>query len=84
MKGKWTPDGEGWRYGKAAQWPASPSQANVDVSCLLSMLTAGQRMGSPRINTFNGDVTPGKNIVSFEQWYHKVQCVKDHYPETVL
>ena len=22
--------------------------------------------------------------VSFEQWYHEVQCVKDHYPESVL
>ena len=22
--------------------------------------------------------------VSFEQWYHEVQCVKDHYLETVI
>ena len=22
--------------------------------------------------------------VSFEQWYHKVQCVKGHYPESVV
>ena len=27
---------------------------------------------------------PGKMEVSFEQWYHKVQCVKDHYPESVV
>ena len=27
---------------------------------------------------------PGKTKVSFEQWYHKVQCVKDHYPEKVV
>ena len=26
----------------------------------------------------------GKLEVSFEQWYHKVQCVKDHYPEVVV
>ena len=26
----------------------------------------------------------GKTEVSFEQWYHEVQCVKDHYPELVL
>ena len=26
----------------------------------------------------------GKTEVSFEQWYHKVQCVKDHYPESVV
>ena len=22
--------------------------------------------------------------MSFEQWYHEVQCVKDHYPEAVV
>ena len=27
---------------------------------------------------------PGKTEVSFEQWYHKVQCMKDHYPESVV
>ena len=27
---------------------------------------------------------PGKTEVSFEQWYHKVQCVKDHYPESMV
>ena len=27
---------------------------------------------------------PGKTEVSFEQWYHKVQCVKDNYPESVV
>ena len=26
---------------------------------------------------------PGKMEVSFKQWYHEVQCVKDHYPESV-
>ena len=26
----------------------------------------------------------GKTEVSFKQWYHKVQCVKDHYPESVI
>ena len=26
----------------------------------------------------------GKTEVSFEQWYHKVQCIKDHYPESVV
>ena len=25
-----------------------------------------------------------KTEVSFEQWYHEVQCVKDHYPESVV
>ena len=27
---------------------------------------------------------PGKTEVSFEQWNHEVQCVKDHYPELVV
>ena len=27
---------------------------------------------------------PGKMEVSFEQWYHEVQCAKYHYPESVV
>ena len=27
---------------------------------------------------------PGKTEVSLKQWYHKVQCVKDHNPESVI
>ena len=27
---------------------------------------------------------PGKTEVLFEQWYHEVQCVKDHYLESVV
>ena len=38
----------------------------------------------PRINTFSGKATPGKTKASFEQWYHEVQCMKDHYPESVV
>ena len=41
-------------------------------------------MGTPRINTFSRDATTGKTKVSFEQWYHKVQCIKDQYPEAVV
>ena len=48
------------------------------------MLTAEQRLGTPRINTFSSDATPGKTEVSFKQWYHEVQCVKDQYPESVV
>ena len=64
--------GRGWRYGKPVQWPTSLPWVNVDGSHLLSMLTAGLRMGIPRINTFSE--------VSFKQWYHEVQRIKDHYP----
>ena len=27
---------------------------------------------------------PVKTEVSFEQWYHEVQCLKDHYLESVV
>ena len=27
---------------------------------------------------------PEKTEASFKQWYHDVQCVKDHYPESVV
>ena len=48
------------------------------------MLTARLRLGIPRINTFSSDATLGKTELSFKQWYHGVQCVKDHYPEAVV
>ena len=86
MMGKWASDrGGDRRYSEATQQPASPPQANVDVSHLLSILTAGLRMGTPRINTFSSDATPGKTKVSFKQWYHEVQYAsRIHYPEAVL
>ena len=31
---------------------------------------------------FSGEAMPGKMEASFEQWYHEVQCAKDHYPES--
>ena len=49
------------------QWSASLPQADVDVSCLLSILVARLRIGTPRINTFSGDATLGKTKVSFKQ-----------------
>ena len=44
----------------------------------------GLWLSIPQINTFSSDATPGKMEMSFEQWYHEVQCVKDHYPESVV
>ena len=38
----------------------------------------------PKISTFSGDTAPGKSEVSYEQWSHKVQFIKDHYPELVV
>ena len=37
-----------------------------------------------KINIFSGDITPGKTEVSFEQWNYQAQCIKDHYPESVV
>ena len=73
----------GWRYSEPLQQPTNLPWADVDVSHLLNMLAAGLSMGTPRINTFTGYATPGKTKVSFELWYHEVQCIKDHYPEVV-
>ena len=85
MIGKWTPDGGGdGHVASLCSVPTSPSWANADVGHLLSMIMAGLRMGTPRINTFIGDATPGKTKVSFKQWYCKVQCIKDHCPEAVV
>ena len=44
----------------------------------------GLQLGTPQINTFRGDAMPGRMEVLFKQWYHEVQCVKDHYPELVV
>ena len=29
-------------------------------------------------------MAPGKTEVSYEQWSHEVQCIKDHYPDLVV
>ena len=54
------------------------------MGCLINTLALGLHLGSPRINTFSGEAMPGKTEVSFEQWYHEVQCVKDHYLESAV
>ena len=38
----------------------------------------------PKISTFSANVASGKTKVSYEQWSHEVQCIKDHYPESVV
>ena len=76
------PDG-GWVPPTPPQ-PLRSALADPDVGHLLNTLASGLLLGTPRINTFNGKAMPGKTEVSFEQWYHEVQCVKDHYPELVV
>ena len=48
---------------------------------LIITLTLGLCLGTPKINTFSSDITPGKTEVLFEQWNHEVHCIKDHYAE---
>ena len=61
-----------------------PPQPEEDIGYLIRTLATGLQLGTPRINTFSGKAMPGKTEVSFKQWYHEVQCVKDHYPESVV
>ena len=51
---------------------------------MITTLTSGLHLGTPKLNTFSGNVTPGNMEVSFEQWNHEVHCIKDHYPELVV
>ena len=51
---------------------------------LITALTSGLHIGTPKISAFSGNVAPGKTEVSYEQWSHEVQCIKDHYPELVV
>ena len=51
---------------------------------LITALTMGLQISTPKISTFSGDAAPGKTKVSYEQWSHKVQCIKDHYLESVV
>ena len=51
---------------------------------LITALTLGLWIGTPKISTFSGNVAPGKTKVSYKQWSHEVQCIKDHYLESVV
>ena len=77
------PDG-GWVPQGPPPQPPRPALANPDVGHLINTLASGLHLGIPRINTFSDKAMPGKTEVSFEQWYHEVQCIKDHYPELVV
>ena len=77
------PDG-GWVPQGPPPLPPLPAQLTPDTGHLINTLALGLRLGTPRINSFSGKATPGKMEVSFKQWDHKVQCMKDHYPESVV
>ena len=77
LEGGWVPQGP-------PPQPLRPALADPDMGHLINTLVSGLHLGTRRINTFSGKAMPGKTEVSFEQWYHKVQCIKDHYPESVV
>ena len=77
------PDG-GWEPRGQSPHPPASVQPDEDVGCLINSLAIQLWLGTPQINTFSIDAMPGKTEVSFEQWYCKVHCVKDHYPESVV
>ena len=64
--------------------PTSPAPAGPDMGQLISTLTSGLQISTPKISTFSGKAAPGKTEVSYEQWSHEVQCIKDHYLESVV
>ena len=74
-----------WRRGSPGpplQVPC-PAPSGSDMGQLTTALALGLPLGTLKINTFSGDITPGKTEV-FEQWNHEVQCIKDHYLESVV
>ena len=76
--------GRGWESRGQPPQPTGPPQTEEDVGCLINTLATRLQLGTLRINTFSGKTMQGKTEVSFKQWYNKVQCVKDHYPESVV
>ena len=61
-----------------------PALAGPGMAQLITALTSGLHISTHKISTFSGNMVPGKTEVSYEQWSHKVQCIKDHYPELVV
>ena len=60
-----------------------PPQLEEDVGHLISTLATGLQLGSPDEH-FQWQTMLGMTEVSFKQWYHDVQCVQDHYPESMV
>ena len=78
-----SPAGRRVPSGSPQQSPC-PALAGPDMGQLITALTSGLQIGTPKISTFSGDMAPGKTEVSYEQWSHEVQCIKDHYLGSVV
>ena len=61
-----------------------PALAGPDMGQLITALTSGLQISTPKISIFSGEVASSKTKVSYEQLSHKVQCIKDHYLESVV
>ena len=61
-----------------------PAPAGPYLGQLIIALTLGLQISTLKISTFSGDMAPSKTEVSYEQWSHEMQCIKDHYPESVV
>ena len=61
-----------------------PAPAGPDMGQLITALTLGLQIGTPKISTFSGNMAPSKTEVSYKQWSHEVQCIKDHYLESMV
>ena len=48
-----------------------PALAGTDMGQLITALTMGLQIGTPKISTFSGDVAPSKTEVSYKQWSHE-------------
>ena len=70
-------------FGPPQQLPC-PEPAGLDMGQLIIALTSGLHISTPKISTFSSDTVPGKTEVSYKQWSHEVQCIKDHYLESVV
>ena len=66
------------------QQPPCPALAGLDMGQLSTALTSGLQVSTPKISTFSGNMAPSKTEVSYKQWSHEVQCIKDHYLELVV
>ena len=51
---------------------------------LITALTLGLHIGTPKINTFSSNITLGKTEVSYKQWNHEVQCIKAVVWESIM
>ena len=61
-----------------------PALAGTNMGQLITALTMGLQISTPKISTFSGNVAPSKTEVSYEQWSQEGQCIKNHYPELVV